>query len=395
MRIAYVNADCGIPVFGDKGGSVHIQEMLRAFGALDCELRVVATRLGENSDPEQEERVIVVPGPGRAATDPSGREGKERGYIAAAEAVGHCLDALYREWPFDMIYERYSLWSVAGIRAGARLGVPVIVEVNAPLVPEQEAYRELVLADVARQVEAEVMCGADALACVSTEVGRYARSKGAAQSRVHVIGNAVDTDRFHPGVTPENGFLPADRFVIGFTGSLKKWHGIDILLEAFRQIQRQMPHAHLLVVGDGPKRGWVEGFLQGAGLTGSATLTGWVDHSHLPGLIAAMDVATAPYPARDDFYFSPLKLYEYLAVGTPVAASRIGQIAEIVRDGESGLLLGPGDPQALANALLRIGQNSDLAGLLSAGAAAEGARHSWVGNAGRVIGIARALKVAA
>ena len=392
MRIVYVNADCGIPVFGNKGASVHIREMVTAFDELGHDVRIVATRLGEAREADLTAPVILEPGPGSSE---AGREGKERGYIAAAEAVDALLTTLYQDWPFDMIYERYSLWSAAGVRAATRLGIPVIVEVNAPLVPEQAAYRQLVLSEIAKRIEAEVLQGADALACVSDGVGRYAAGRGARPDRIKVIGNGVDTDRFHPGVTPDRDDLPGGAFVIGFTGSLKRWHGVDILLEAFRRVRARMPSAHLLMVGDGPKRGWVEGFLQGAGLTDAATLTGWVDHAHLPGLIAAMDVATAPYPDSDDFYFSPLKLFEYLAVGRPIVASRVGQIASTLRDGETGLLVPPGDPQALAHALLRVGSDRALAAKIAGGAAAEGARHSWARNAQRVLDIARNLRAAA
>lgn len=395
MRIAYVNADCGIPIFGEKGASVHIQEMVRAFSCLGCEVRVVATRLGEGLDPDFPAPVLLEPGPGRTEQDPSGREGKERTYLAAARAVEDRLVALHRDWPFDMIYERYSLWSAAGVRAGARLGVPVIAEVNAPLVPEQAAFRKLVLADTAARIEAEVMTGASALACVSGGVAAYARGRGAARDNVHVIGNAVDTARFRPDVTPDRAGIPADAFVVGFTGSLKRWHGVDTLLEAFRRVRARVPEAHLLLVGDGPKRGWVEGFLAGAGLEGAATLTGWVDHTRLPGLIAAMDVATAPYPETEDFYFSPLKLFEYLAVGRPIAASRIGQIAEIMQGGDRGMLLPPGDVQALTDALVRLAGDPVLRANLAYGAAAEGAQHSWEGNARRVLELARTLRQAA
>lgn len=395
MRIAYVNADCGIPVFGDKGASVHIQEMLRAFRAIGAEVRIVATRLGDAINPSLSDSVILEPGPGRSDDAPAGREGKERGYIAAADAVEQRLIALYREWPFDAIYERYSLWSAAGVRAGARLGLPVITEVNAPLVPEQTAYRQLVLEDVANRIEGEVMRGSSALACVSKGVADYAVSRGASAALTHVIGNAVDADRFHPGVATDRFDIPGDAFVIGFTGSLKLWHGVDTLLEAFRIVHDALPNPHLLIVGDGPKRGWVDGYLQGARLRDAATLTGWVDHARLPGLIAAMDVATAPYPASEQFYFSPLKLFEYLGVGVPIAASRIGQIAEIVEHGENGLLLAPGDPQALADAIIQIAKDPGFALKLSRGAAAEGAQHSWLGNASRVLGIARHLSEAA
>ncbi len=82
----------------------------------------------------------------------------------------------------------------------------------------------------------------------------------------------------------------------------------------------------MLIVGDGPMRGWIEGFLTGTRLAERAVLTGWVPHDVLPGLVARMDIATAPYPQLNDFYFSPLKLFEYMSAGRAIVASRIGQI---------------------------------------------------------------------
>ena len=384
MRIAYVCADGGIPVFGEKGASVHITAMAQAFGRIGHEVRLICARRGLGSaDYPVEEVTADQPAPGDRAA-------KERGHIATAAAIEDRLVALYRDWPFDLIYERYSLWSTAGVRAGLRLGVPVVVEVNAPLVAEQAEYRALVLADEARKVEAEVFRQADALAVVSDELAVYATAQGAAQDRVHVIRNAVDTARFHPGVRPARiPGIPEGAFVVGFSGSLKAWHGLDTLLPAFRALRNHLPSAHLLVVGEGPRKPWVEGYAAGAGLDAAVTLTGWVGHDDLPALIARMDVATAPYPEAEGHYFSPLKLYEYLAVGRPIVASRIGQTAQLLDGTDAALLIPPGDPEALTQGLLRVATDRAFVERLAQKAATEGRRHDWADNARAVVRLVR------
>lgn len=395
MRVAYLNADCGIPLFGDKGASIHVQEMVRAFQECGSDIRVVATRIGD-ARPQSFTAPYVHAIANRDVYDRlDTRPGKERLKIADASAAFSQLQNLYRDWPFDMIYERYSLWSRAGVDAACELGVPLILEVNAPLVREQGAHRELGLVDEALSIEQLVFSSADAIVTVSGLLRDYVISRGAHPNRVSVTGNAVDTSQFHPHVQPVEFGLPAGSFVIGFTGSLKKWHGVDVMMEAFRLLRREAQNAHLLIVGDGPKRGWIEGFIQGAGLENAVTMTGWLSHAELPGAISTMDVALAPYPETDDFYFSPLKLFEYLAIGKPVVASGIGQIAEIITSGDDGILVPPGDFVRMARALLTLRADPRKAARIGRAAAALGARHTWVDNAEAVLALASAYRKAA
>lgn len=390
MRIVYVSADRGIPVFGAKGASVHIQEIMRAFGKLGHDTRAIAARRGDG--PDLGLSVDEVP----QSTQGQNRAEKEYAAMAQADAIEARLLALHETWPFDLIYERYSLWSAAGCRAGRKLGVPVVTEVNAPLVLEQAAFRSLICEAEAREIEAEVLSGSQALAAVSRQVASYLLQSGASPASVHVIGNAVNTAQFHPGIPPTRPeTIPPDAFVVGFTGSLKMWHGVDTLLQAFQQLCQRVPQAHLLICGDGPKRGWIDGFVQGANLSASVTMTGWVDHAALPGLIARMDVATAPYPAAEDHYFSPLKLYEYLAMGRPVVASDIGQTAELLARSPAAVLLPPGDASALCDTLQGLCHDADRRTAMSCAAADEGARHDWTGNAARIVDIARTQRIAA
>ena len=336
MRIAYVLADTGNPIGGRKGASVHAQEMIRGFSSLGHEVEIVCARAKDRDGLEGIPLIEVDPISGQASRAGEKTESvtptaeKEARYVAVAERVTEAIVQRHREQPFDAIYERYALWSAAGVCAGQRLGIPVAVEVNSPLRLEQQAYRRLESADTAARIERQVFAGADAVIAVSAEVAHYVASQGARRQNVHVIPNGVDTERFHPAITPIANAKLTGKPVIGFTGSLKPWHGLEGLLESFRTLAPRFPDAQLLIVGEGPMRGWIEGFAAGSALADRIHLTGWIEHAELPHYVAAMNVAVAPYPELDGFYFSPLKLFEYLAAGRPIIASAIGQITEIL-----------------------------------------------------------------
>jgi glycosyltransferase involved in cell wall biosynthesis len=109
-----------------------------------------------------------------------------------------------------------------------------------------------------------------------------------------------------------------------------------------------------------------------------------------------MDVGTAPYSSRPDFYFSPLKLYEYMAAGLAVAASKLGQIAEVIEDGIDGLLCQPDDAAALATALLNLRADPALRRRLASAARQKVLRHnSWDAIALRILSFARTLAMEA
>jgi glycosyltransferase involved in cell wall biosynthesis len=116
----------------------------------------------------------------------------------------------------------------------------------------------------------------------------------------------------------------------------------------------------LLIVGDGPGKGKLLADLHTAGVNDYAYLVGAVPPERVPGLLASMDVAVAPAPKLASFYFSPLKVYEYMAAGRAVVAGRIGQMAELIQDGVTGLLVAPGDPAELASALERLVRDPGL-----------------------------------
>jgi glycosyltransferase involved in cell wall biosynthesis len=385
MRLAYVCADLGIPVFGSKGCSIHVQEGVRALTAEGVQVELFTMRPEGEPPPGLETtrlHALAAPPKGSAAT-------REQ---AALETNRTTRSALEEAGPFDLVYERYSLWSFAGMDYAQAHGIPGLLEVNAPLIEEQAAHRRLVDRPSAERVAEQVFARATALIAVSREVAEYLERFPNARGRIHVIPNGVNPDRFPPGIRPSCP-SPPGIFTIGFVGSLKPWHGLATLVEAFSLLHRSAPDTRLLIVGDGPERERLAYDLAHHGLLEATHFTGAVIASEVPGLLASMDVATAPYPDLPHFYFSPLKVYEYMAAGRPVVASRIGQLADLIDDGVNGLLCPPGDAAALAGALERLRQDPQLRDRLAGAARACVLReHTWTAVVRRILQLARSQR---
>ena len=381
MRVAYVCADQGVPVFGRKGASIHVQEVVRALIAQGADLELFAANLGQDM-PVGLEAVPVHRLPTASGPDGASREQQ------ALRANEDLADALEREAPFDLIYERYSLWSFAGMERAREIGVPGLLEVNAPLIEEQADYRGLVNRHAAEEVAARAFGAATALVAVSQEVGRYLERFPDSRGRVHVVPNGVNLARFPP--RPAASYHSRhSAFTIGFVGSLKPWHGLSILVDAFAGLHRQSPRTRLMIVGEGPEQDKLAEDVCRRGLVDAVCFTGWVPPSDLPALLASLDVAVAPYPELPHFYFSPLKVYEYMAAGLPIVASRIGQVSDLIEDEVNGLLCPPGDASALAGAIDRLRREPELRSRLGRAARITISRdYTWDAIARRILAVA-------
>jgi glycosyltransferase involved in cell wall biosynthesis len=369
MKLAYVCADPGVPVFGRKGCSIHVQEVLRALLRRGVEVDLFAARPGGEPPASLESiRVHALPAPAGDAAS------RERHALAANRDLEK---ALRRKGPFDVVYERYSLWSFAAMEYARDNRLPGVLEVNAPLIEEQAKYRSLYDRDAAEGAGDRCFGAAAALVAVSEGVAATLEKHPAARGRVRVVSNGVDPERFRPGLSPAVP-APAGVFTVGFVGSLKPWHGLSVLLEAFGRLHADDDRVRLLVVGEGPERPALEGQIRERGLADAALVTGAVDPDEVPRYLASMDVAAAPYPPDASFYFSPLKVYESMAAGVPVVASRLGQLIELLEDGRCGVLCSAGDPASLAEALAMLRRNPDLRARLARAARAKVLReHTW------------------
>jgi glycosyltransferase involved in cell wall biosynthesis len=376
MRVAYVNADPGVPAFGTKGCSIHVQEIIRAMLLAGADVELFARRL-DGCAPADLTGVRVHPLSQLPKENPALRE--QAAVAANAEAI-----QLLSLGVFDLVYERYSLWSDAGMQFAHRHGIPGVLEVNAPLIDEQSEYRELIDRPLAEEVLRRAFFAATLICAVSDGVAAYIRRFPEADGKVVVVPNAVNPQRFL--IQPSAALpAPAGVFTIGFVGTLKPWHGLGVLAEAFRDFHALHPSSRLLMVGAGPERVRLEEQLRGS----NVLFTGAVAPDNIPAVLGSMDVAVAPYPKLEPFYFSPLKLYEYMAAGLPVVASRIGQIEKLIDHGVTGWLVEPGEAKALAQALTTLVNDLELRRRMgqAARAAVLGA-HTWERAVARIFDLA-------
>jgi glycosyltransferase involved in cell wall biosynthesis len=181
------------------------------------------------------------------------------------------------------------------------------------------------------------------------------------------------------------------RLVLGFTGFVRDWHRMDLAIDlvAERRGDREL---HLLLVGDGPAKEALVAHAARLGVRERCTITGIVKREEITGYLAAFDIALQPSVVA---YASPLKLFEYLAMGLPVVAPGTPNIREVLSDGTSGLLFDPDDPASFKTAALRLCEDHGLRERLGrAGRQLIVDRgYTWENNARRVVGLFSELGV--
>lgn len=369
MRIAYVTVDPGIPVFGTKGASVHIQEVVRELIRRGHDVTVHTTRAGDDIPDDLAGLEVIETR--IDADDPGARE-------RAQQEVSARIAARIIAGGADLVYERYSLFSTALAEVAEATGAAGILEVNAPLIEEQRTHRVLVDEEAAAKALARQVAAATATVAVSDPVRDWVRERTGSES-VHTVPNGVSITRIVP--RPEDIGDP----VVTFVGTLKPWHGVADLLAAAALAKRPWK---LRIIGDGPERAALEE--QAAGLGIEVDFRGAVAPADMPGQLAGSAIGVAPYPdlgGEQQQYFSPLKVYEYLAAGLPVVASAVGQLPQIL--GELGTLVPPSDPAALAAAIDTLAADPVLRGKLGwRGRMQAEEKHSWAGAVDRILGLA-------
>jgi glycosyltransferase involved in cell wall biosynthesis len=369
------------------GQSVHIDELVRALRDLGHEVRVVGPAQHASANFGADAGLVAqlkkhVPG--------SVYELAELAYNVPAFWR---LAKAYRAMKPDVLYERYSLFLLAGLWLRRLFGVPMLLEVNAPLAAERKRFDNLRLAGLADRAEAWVWRGADRALPVTGVLAEHLHAKHVHGDRITVIPNGIGPEFLAtpPATKAAQAALGISaNVVLGFVGFMRPWHGLDSVVD-FIADAGPTAGLHLLLIGDGPAREDLIKQAAARGVSTQVTFTGVVDRSRIIEHIAAFDVALQPDVVS---YASPLKLFEYMALGRAVVAPDTVNIREVIQDGENAVLFNPGDNDTFRNALARLCQDAELRQRL--GLAARDTivtrGFTWARNAERVSTMARDLQ---
>ncbi|MFW5417427.1 glycosyltransferase [Nocardiopsis sp. CNT-189] len=274
------------------------------------------------------------------------------------------------------------------VAAGARLGLPVVYEVRGFLEETWlsaagEAARGGERHRLIVERESALVRAADAVVTLSETMRAELVARGADEDRIVLAPNAVDPALLD--ARPDGDAfrcahgLEAGDFVVGSVSSIVGYEGFTSLVRAVALLRDRGVPAHLLLVGDGRARPEVEATVRELGLSELCVLPGRVDRDEALRAQAALDVLVVPRSdERVCRLVTPLKPVEAMALGTPVVASDLPALRELLCGGEAGLMVPPGDPGALADALQRLREDGGLRAALSAAGRAEVAeRRTW------------------
>ncbi len=303
--------------------------------------------------------------------------------ICANGPVRDVAQRLARQIDADFVYQRHERFVVAGLDTAANLGIPFVLEWNVSAAWVLENWSRLPIAlrraltRLVSPMERHAAGRASLVAAVSEAAREMAIAAGVSPDRTATLPNAVDIRALDRdiGVVSSGAVEPG---TVGWVGSFGPWHGADVLV---RSIAEAGPSLRAVLVGDGPERAGCEALARDLGVLDRITLTGALPHAEALRLLARCEVLASPQVpvgTSTDFFGSPTKVFEFMALGRPIVASRIGQVGEVLEDGRTAVLVPPGDPAALAAGISRVLRSTDRgAGLAAAAREEVEARHTW------------------
>ncbi len=388
-RVVYLRSTPG-PGTQAGGAASHIKGVVEGLESLGVEVKIISNDLiaGMNAS---EDRFHVIPpqpsGGSRALFDIHNNLVFTRGAVPLVERADP-----------DFIYQRYARFSWAGVVAANRLKRPLFLEYNGSEVWVGRHWDRVGSLDLLDRYERLNLDAATRIFVVSDVERRNLEARGVHPEKIIVNPNGVDVELFRPGAggaeaRRELG-IDNEETVAGFVGTFGPWHGVEKLAEAIKGIADDI-RVRFLLVGSGSLHAEVEKQLETEVKSGRVIFTGAVSHDRVPKLLDACDILVAPHvPLADgsEFFGSPTKIFEYMAMGKGIVASRLGQIGEVLVDEETALLVEPGDVVQLRDAIIKLVQDGELRGRLGASAREVAEKeHTWVKNARRVLDAYRVL----
>jgi glycosyltransferase involved in cell wall biosynthesis len=371
----------------DDGQAVHIRSLQSAWRELGHEL--VEFSLVSRAAPVADAAGSAAPRK-RSAWSALGhlprfaRELAEYSYTAYARP--RLFQALDRERP-DFLYERYAFGNAAGVIAARRARVPIVLEVNSPMVQELSRTRGLSFARTADKMERFILREATRVCAVSGVLADMLAELGVDRRRMFVTPNGVHLEQFEYGDVEAarqraraDLRLPQNALALGFVGYYRDWHRLDLVIDALGRL----PDAVLCLVGEGPAHDALRRRASERGVEARVLFAGTRPHASIPALLPAFDIALVP---AINPYASPLKLHEYMAAALAIIAPDQPNLREVLSHGKNAWLVPPGEEGAMQAALARLADDAALRAQLGSAARRTIVERglTWRGNAARVV----------
>jgi len=273
------------------------------------------------------------------------------------------------------------------------LGLPFILHVDGIEYWVKKNWGKLYFSHLLRWAEDTELEASDAIIVISDSLKKQLVDYGVNGEKIHVVPNGVHPDQFYPEIG-DNGLRKQynleDKFVIGYTGTFGRWHGVEVLAQAVKHIVKLTPNAMVLFIGDGDLRPKIEEITKRDGVFDHIIITGFVPFNSIANYLAVCDVTVSPCINNEDneFFNSPVKLFEYMAMGKPIVASNVGQQGIVIEHGINGLLHEEKQPEELAERIFEIYSDSDLAMRLGKEARKRAVeKHDWKYNAQAILDV--------
>ena len=262
----------------------------------------------------------------------------------------------------SFIYQRYSINNYSGLKLARLYSVPFILEYNGSEIWLHRHWSDpLKYENIAERIELLNLKFSDMVVVVSQPLKEELKLRGIDSNKILVNPNGVDPDRYSPnadGSSVRRQYHLNGKIVIGFIGTFGKWHGAEILAEAFGELLHKYPDYQgrviLFMIGDGITMPLVKRNIDKFAIKENCVLTGLIPQEEGPEYLAACDVLVAshkPNPDGTPFFGSPTKLFEYMAMGKGIVASNLNQIGEVLKHDHTAWLVKPGDVESLMEGL--------------------------------------------
>ncbi len=392
MKICYIVSSENIP--STHAGAIHTFELARNLVSFGHEVHVVAKYDGgpteERLDGVYIHRVKVP-------------EGRYIGYpFALTLFVFKAIDIVKR-YDIDILHERMCLPGGVGAIVSKLLDIPCVLEVNGPVLEEHIALGNIpnhYYRSILKRWRTQILPRFGAFYTQTHSLKKIIVGWGIDEKKVYVIPNGVDINRFNPSLNGEeilDKYQLTGKNIITFIGSYREWHGIDLLIRAIPNILTKYPNTKVMIIGSGPEQNKIEDRITELNLNNDVIILGAIPYQDIPECIACATICVAPFQPdmlgttqQFGFYFSPLKLFEYMACGKPIITTAVGEICNLLEDKKDAILISP-DENNVAQAVITLLGDQSMRERLGRAAREKVARYTWENTTKGVLDVYRSL----